>query len=262
MDIRQSLEILGLESVASPEELKRAYRDLVKIWHPDRFHSNPGLGKIAGEKLKEINFAYKHLHAYFDPSQSKRLRTSTPASQGEPSGPGEINKAGFQQGKQSGNFSDPLGDTHRGQSGQFSGFKPSPAPKTSSIGKYALFLFFCVLLGASGLIIYYFSKIDNIASKSTGRTFEALEKMVIEAQKNEIVKRDNPNIIRDQSKELKPAETRKYFIIYLESGSSIITESYWEEDNMIMYRKYGGSMGIEKAKVKKVVARVHEIINR
>ncbi len=109
MDIRRSLEILGLESVASPEELKRAYRDLVQIWHPDRFHSNPGLGKIAGEKLKEINFAYKHLHAYFDPSQSKRLRTSTPASQGEPSGPGEKNKAGFQQRKQSGNYSDPFG---------------------------------------------------------------------------------------------------------------------------------------------------------
>ena len=79
---------------------------------------------------------------------------------------------------------------------------------------------------------------NNIASKSTELTFEALENMV------------------------KPGETRKYFIIYLESGSSIITESYWEEDNMIMYRKYGGSMGIEKAKVKKVVTRVHKIIKR
>lgn len=36
-DMKRYYEILELEPGASPEEVKRAYRDLVKVWHPDRF---------------------------------------------------------------------------------------------------------------------------------------------------------------------------------------------------------------------------------
>ncbi|MHC5722521.1 MAG: J domain-containing protein, partial [Nostoc sp.] len=35
-DINYAYEILGLEPGASPAQVKRAYRKLVKIWHPDR----------------------------------------------------------------------------------------------------------------------------------------------------------------------------------------------------------------------------------
>lgn len=45
------------------EELKKAYRDLVKVWHPDRFGGNPGLQRKAQEKLKEINLAYERLQS-------------------------------------------------------------------------------------------------------------------------------------------------------------------------------------------------------
>lgn len=40
-DIEQYFEILGLKTGASLDEVKGAYRDLVKVWHPDRFIQEP-----------------------------------------------------------------------------------------------------------------------------------------------------------------------------------------------------------------------------
>jgi hypothetical protein len=54
--------VLGLDATASSDDLKRAYRDLVQVWHPDRFTANPRLQKVAQEKLREINAAYEALH--------------------------------------------------------------------------------------------------------------------------------------------------------------------------------------------------------
>jgi hypothetical protein len=45
----------------SAAELKAAYRDLAKVWHPDRFSHDPRLQQKAQEKLKEINEAYEQL---------------------------------------------------------------------------------------------------------------------------------------------------------------------------------------------------------
>ncbi|HMK74867.1 MAG TPA: DnaJ domain-containing protein, partial [Thermodesulfobacteriota bacterium] len=38
-------QILGLTPEASEEEIKQAYRDLVNVWHPDRFPYNQRLKK-------------------------------------------------------------------------------------------------------------------------------------------------------------------------------------------------------------------------
>jgi TonB family protein len=54
-------EILGLEPGASLKEVKQAYRDMVKVWHPDLFLHDPRLQQTAQEKLKEINVAYEEL---------------------------------------------------------------------------------------------------------------------------------------------------------------------------------------------------------
>ncbi|HYN85424.1 MAG TPA: J domain-containing protein [Pyrinomonadaceae bacterium] len=54
-------ETLGLRPGATREELKTAYRDMAKVWHPDRFAHDPRLQSMAQEKLKEINEAYKQL---------------------------------------------------------------------------------------------------------------------------------------------------------------------------------------------------------
>ncbi len=54
-------EILGGERGASPEEVRRAYRRLVKIWHPDLVRSDPSRKAAAEERKKEINEVYKRL---------------------------------------------------------------------------------------------------------------------------------------------------------------------------------------------------------
>ena len=54
-------ELLGVRPGASRQELKAAYRDLTKVWHPDRFTHDPRLQQKAEEKLKEINKAYEQL---------------------------------------------------------------------------------------------------------------------------------------------------------------------------------------------------------
>lgn len=48
---------LGVSPSASDEEVKKAYRELARKYHPDNYHDNP-LADLASEKMKEINEAY------------------------------------------------------------------------------------------------------------------------------------------------------------------------------------------------------------
>jgi DnaJ-domain-containing protein 1 len=63
--INRYIEILGLKPGASQEEVNQAYRDLVNVWHPDRFVGNPRLQKKAEEKIKEINVAYEYIKSFY-----------------------------------------------------------------------------------------------------------------------------------------------------------------------------------------------------
>ena len=60
-DARRWLDVLGLAPGASKQELDDAYRDLVKVWHPDRFQNDDTLRKKAQEKLRDLNTAYEGL---------------------------------------------------------------------------------------------------------------------------------------------------------------------------------------------------------
>ena len=53
-------EVLGLKPGASEAEIKAAYKELVKKYHPDKYQNNP-LADLAQEKLQEINEAYDTL---------------------------------------------------------------------------------------------------------------------------------------------------------------------------------------------------------
>lgn len=58
--------ILDLPPNASEQEVKQAYRELVKVWHPDRFTHDIKLQRRAEEKLKIINDAYQRIVDYLN----------------------------------------------------------------------------------------------------------------------------------------------------------------------------------------------------
>jgi hypothetical protein len=62
--------VLNLEPTASPEDVYQAYRDLVRIWDPQRFVTQPNLELMAEAKLKEIIEAYNALTAKKDVSET------------------------------------------------------------------------------------------------------------------------------------------------------------------------------------------------
>ncbi len=55
-------QVLGVRRDASPEEIKKAYYELVKQYHPDRVNSlGPELQALAREKTTQLNRAYEQL---------------------------------------------------------------------------------------------------------------------------------------------------------------------------------------------------------
>jgi len=64
VDIDQCYAILEIAPGAPLEEVKAAYRDLMKVWHPDRFSKDLRLQEKALERTKSINEAYQTLQAY------------------------------------------------------------------------------------------------------------------------------------------------------------------------------------------------------
>ncbi|MFA5524001.1 MAG: DnaJ domain-containing protein [Tissierellales bacterium] len=58
--MRNPYDILEVREGASEEEIRVAYKQLVKKYHPDQYSNNP-LSDLAEEKLKEINEAYDFL---------------------------------------------------------------------------------------------------------------------------------------------------------------------------------------------------------
>jgi molecular chaperone DnaJ len=92
-------EVLGVRENASQEEIKQAYRDLVKKYHPDKFKDNP-LSDLADDKLKEINEAYDTLTKGSTSGGANSGAYSNPFSGGgfNPNGRGEGNFDPFQRG--------------------------------------------------------------------------------------------------------------------------------------------------------------------
>ena len=71
MDIEKCFEILRVSSLSSSDEVKQAYRDLVNVWHPDRFSHNDRLRKKAEEELKRINLAYQEILQFLSFEQER-----------------------------------------------------------------------------------------------------------------------------------------------------------------------------------------------
>ncbi len=97
--LRKAYVTFGLEHGSSFEAIKRRYKRLIMVWHPDRFPNAEGK-KDAEDELKRINDAKDRLFAHFeknhkesgscacrDQSSSSSSETNTNRSQGP--GPGK-----------------------------------------------------------------------------------------------------------------------------------------------------------------------------
>lgn len=71
----ECLQVLGLPLDASGEDIRQAYLDNMKAWHPDRHSHDPGLASRAAERAKRINSAYEFLQR-----DSSQRPTASPTS--------------------------------------------------------------------------------------------------------------------------------------------------------------------------------------
>ena len=55
--MKDAYEVLGVSRGATDDEIKEAYRNLARKYHPDSYTDNP-LSDLAKEKMQEINEAY------------------------------------------------------------------------------------------------------------------------------------------------------------------------------------------------------------
>ncbi len=82
-DIGKCFRILGVEPGAGPKAVKKAYRDLVKLWHPDLVQGSAEKKHEAEEKIKQINLAFERIQE-LRPNDLMALRLSQMASRPSP----------------------------------------------------------------------------------------------------------------------------------------------------------------------------------
>ena len=85
MTEREALRLLHLHEGCSRDQLRRAYLDMVKVWHPDRFQTDSKLRAKAERTLQSINDAYALLQG--------RTSSSTAAPVADAEQAGQPNRA-------------------------------------------------------------------------------------------------------------------------------------------------------------------------
>ncbi len=86
-DVVKYLTQLELPPSASWDDVQKAYRDLIRVWHPDRFPTDEKLRSRAEQKAKDLNEAIRYLRRHYrktmlirrDPLQSNDPKTSVHA---------------------------------------------------------------------------------------------------------------------------------------------------------------------------------------
>ncbi len=91
-------QVLGIDKSAQGADIKKAYRDLSKKWHPDKHKGD----KDAEAKFKEINEAYEVLGNENRRKQYDTFGTAGGPGGGQGQGFGGFDFSGFQQGDMGG----------------------------------------------------------------------------------------------------------------------------------------------------------------
>ncbi len=72
-------QVLGVSPAATDDEVKKAYRELARKYHPDKYRDSD-LADLAEEKMKEINAAYEQIQ------KERSMRGKSSSSGGQQSG--------------------------------------------------------------------------------------------------------------------------------------------------------------------------------
>lgn len=89
--MKRYYEILGVGRDTPLDQVRQAYRDLVRVWHPDRFSSDYRLARISEEKLKLINEAYSEVRTRIEryPPPEQGVLFNEPRLAGGSASPGD-----------------------------------------------------------------------------------------------------------------------------------------------------------------------------
>lgn len=69
-DLLRAYFVLDLDPTATLAQVRAAYHDLIKVWHPDRYQNEPArLRARAEEKLKAITSAYTRITESLEPNE-------------------------------------------------------------------------------------------------------------------------------------------------------------------------------------------------
>lgn len=63
-EVERACRLLGVTATSSREEIKKAYKEKLQYYHPDKHAGNPILEKIAGDKTRQVVEAYELISKY------------------------------------------------------------------------------------------------------------------------------------------------------------------------------------------------------
>ena len=263
MDLKKCLEILELKNANSLIQVKQAYRDLVHVWHPDRFSSNSRIQERAEEKMREINIAYEKLNAYLSSDNGKnRLAMLNTKSIVQTPPRDQVAANVVFKTKDSANVAPKAKLKKHPPRGRARSI-PSGVSGTSSSHKYILLGFVAILAAISILIINILLRLDESSLETKKPISSLAKKLASDSHKSKPAEkakmdgrfnRKNKSVSRYNSHKRSSTNGKKYCEIYLKGGNIIIAETWWEQDNMIMYKTRYGTMGVEKSSVEKIVS--------
>ena len=262
MDIKRCLKILGLQSVSSPKQVKKAYRYLVRTWHPDRIAPHSRLKDKAEKKIRNINLAYEQLTAFLSSKDAKnKLKWLGQSS--------DVNLKSAERNKdtnQHANPQYPKTATYRvfSNSRQRIFKKPTASglPDAPPKGKYVLFGFLIIFTVVFAFIIHYLLTFDGSNFDNTDSISSILNKLAIDSQQSKSIGQVNSrrrtmtkanSFEKSKLHSILPNEQNTYCAIHLKDGSIMITEVCWKQDNMILFKTANGIFGIETNTVDKII---------